>query len=58
MIAGLESISAGGLSIGGRRVNETPAKDRDIAVGFQNYALCPRMTAYAYDGLSEHASPH
>jgi multiple sugar transport system ATP-binding protein len=46
MIAGLESISAGDLSIGGRRVNELPAKDRDIAMVFQNYALYPHMTAY------------
>ena len=46
MIAGLESISAGELSIGGRRVNEMPAKDRDIAMVFQNYALYPHMTAY------------
>ena len=46
MIAGLEAISAGDLSIGGRRVNEVPAKDRDIAMVFQNYALYPHMTAY------------
>ncbi len=46
MIAGLESISGGELSIGGRRVNEIPAKDRDIAMVFQNYALYPHMTAY------------
>jgi multiple sugar transport system ATP-binding protein len=46
MIAGLESISGGELSIGGRRVNEAAAKDRDIAMVFQNYALYPHMTAY------------
>jgi multiple sugar transport system ATP-binding protein len=46
MIAGLESISGGQLLIGGRRVNEVPAKDRDIAMVFQNYALYPHMTAY------------
>jgi multiple sugar transport system ATP-binding protein len=46
MIAGLESISAGRLSIGGRVVNDVPAKDRDIAMVFQNYALYPHMTAY------------
>ena len=46
MIAGLESISAGELAIGGRRVNEVPSKDRDIAMVFQNYALYPHMTAY------------
>jgi multiple sugar transport system ATP-binding protein len=46
MIAGLESISAGQLRIGGRLVNDVPAKDRDIAMVFQNYALYPHMSAY------------
>jgi multiple sugar transport system ATP-binding protein len=46
MIAGLESISGGELHIGDRMVNETPPKDRDIAMVFQNYALYPHMTAY------------
>jgi multiple sugar transport system ATP-binding protein len=46
MIAGLESISAGELRIGERVVNEVPAKDRNIAMVFQNYALYPHMTAY------------
>jgi multiple sugar transport system ATP-binding protein len=46
MIAGLESISAGRLLIGGQQVNHVPAKDRDIAMVFQNYALYPHMTAY------------
>jgi len=44
MIAGLESISAGRLRIGGRLMNEVPAKDRDIAMVFQSYALYPHMT--------------
>ena len=44
MIAGLESISGGTLSIDGRVVNETAPKDRDIAMVFQNYALYPHMT--------------
>ena len=44
MIAGLETISAGELSIGGRVVNEMEPKDRDIAMVFQNYALYPHMT--------------
>src|SRR5258705_13801189 len=44
MVAGLESISDGSLSIGGRRVNEVSPKDRDIAMVFQNYALYPHMT--------------
>src|SRR5215216_5139993 len=43
MIAGLESISAGALSIDGRVVNGVPAKDRDIAMVFQSYALYPHM---------------
>jgi multiple sugar transport system ATP-binding protein len=44
MIAGLESISAGTLRIGGRDVTHLPAKDRDIAMVFQSYALFPHMT--------------
>jgi multiple sugar transport system ATP-binding protein len=46
MIAGLESISAGRLSIGDRVVNDVPAKERDIAMVFQNYALYPHMTVF------------
>ncbi|MDA1045182.1 MAG: sn-glycerol-3-phosphate ABC transporter ATP-binding protein UgpC [Verrucomicrobia bacterium] len=44
MIAGLEEISAGTISIGDRTVNDVPPKDRDIAMVFQNYALYPHMT--------------
>src|SRR5215203_6463954 len=44
MIAGLESITSGALSIDGRVVNQVPAKDRDIAMVFQSYALYPHMT--------------
>src|SRR6185295_10356566 len=44
MIAGLESISSGALSIDGRVVNAVPAKDRDIAMVFQSYALYPHMS--------------
>ena len=44
MIAGLESISSGSLTIGARKVNEVSPKDRDIAMVFQNYALYPHMT--------------
>jgi multiple sugar transport system ATP-binding protein len=44
MIAGLETISAGEIRIGERVVNDLPAKDRDIAMVFQNYALYPHMT--------------
>jgi multiple sugar transport system ATP-binding protein len=44
MIAGLEEISSGKLSIGDRVVNQVPAKDRDIAMVFQSYALYPHMS--------------
>ena len=44
MIAGLESISSGTLSIDGEVVNDVPAKNRDIAMVFQSYALYPHMT--------------
>ena len=44
MIAGLEDITSGELRIGGDRVNEKAAKDRDIAMVFQSYALYPHMT--------------
>ena len=46
MIAGLEVISAGELSIDGEVVNDVEPKDRDIAMVFQNYALYPHMTVY------------
>src|SRR5450830_1719052 len=46
MIAGLEDISSGEISIGGEVVNDLPPKDRDIAMVFQNYALYPHMTVY------------
>ncbi len=44
MIAGLETITGGTLSIGGRVVNEVVPKDRDIAMVFQSYALYPHMS--------------
>src|SRR5262245_22214910 len=44
MIAGLESISGGTVAIDGRVVNQVPARDRDIAMVFQSYALYPHMT--------------
>ncbi|HMP97670.1 MAG TPA: sn-glycerol-3-phosphate ABC transporter ATP-binding protein UgpC [Kiritimatiellia bacterium] len=46
MIAGLEEISQGTISIDGKVVNDVPPKDRDIAMVFQNYALYPHMTVY------------
>src|SRR5256714_3025168 len=44
MIAGLEDVSAGTVSIGGRVVNNLAPKDRDIAMVFQSYALYPHMS--------------
>jgi multiple sugar transport system ATP-binding protein len=44
MVAGLEELSAGTISIGDRVVNDVAPKDRDIAFVFQNYALYPHMT--------------
>ena len=46
MIAGLETISGGTLRIGSEVMNDVPARDRGIAMVFQNYALYPHMTAY------------
>ncbi len=46
MVAGLEEISGGTISIGNRVVNHLPPKDRDVAMVFQNYALYPHMTVY------------
>ena len=46
MIAGLEEVSSGTISIGGRIVNDVAPKDRDIAMVFQSYALYPHMTVY------------
>ncbi len=44
MIAGLEEITSGTISIGDRVVNDVPPKDRDIAMVFQSYALYPHMS--------------
>ncbi len=46
MIAGLEEINEGIVEIDNRVVNDTPPKDRDIAMVFQNYALYPHMTVF------------
>ena len=46
MIAGLEDISGGELTIGGKLMNDVEPKDRDIAMVFQSYALYPHMTVY------------
>ncbi len=46
MVAGLEEISGGEISIGGRVVNHVEPAERDIAMVFQNYALYPHMSVY------------
>ena len=46
MTAGLETIGAGEIRIGGRRVNDVHPRDRDIAMVFQNYALYPTMKVF------------
>jgi len=46
MVAGLEESSEGDIYIGDRRVNDVAAKNRDIAMVFQNYALYPHMSVY------------
>ena len=46
MVAGLEDITSGTLIIDGKDVTQMPAKDRDIAMVFQNYALYAHMTVY------------
>lgn len=46
MIAGLEDVTDGTISIDGKVVNDVAPKDRDIAMVFQNYALYPHMTVY------------
>jgi len=46
MIAGLEEITEGTMAIADQVVNDLPAKDRDIAMVFQNYALYPHMSVF------------
>ena len=46
MLAGLDEITSGTISIGGREVNSVAAKDRDIAMVFQTYALYPHMSVF------------
>ncbi|MGN1179086.1 MAG: ABC transporter ATP-binding protein, partial [Candidatus Ornithospirochaeta sp.] len=46
MVAGLEDISNGKLLLDGKDITQTPAKDRDMAMVFQNYALYGHMTVY------------
>ena len=46
MIVGLEDATAGEISIAGRRVNEKPPRERNLAMVFQNYALYPHLTVF------------
>ncbi len=46
MIAGLETVTSGDISIDGKRVNDVHPRDRDIAMVFQNYALYPTMNVF------------
>ena len=46
LVAGLEDISSGDLSIGGKRVNDLPPSERGVSMVFQSYALYPHMTIY------------
>ncbi len=46
MVAGLEDITEGEISIGDKTVNDVAPKDRDIAMVFQNYALYPHMSVF------------
>ncbi|MBW3608981.1 MAG: sn-glycerol-3-phosphate ABC transporter ATP-binding protein UgpC, partial [Actinobacteria bacterium] len=46
MVAGLETITAGRITIGDRTVNHVPSRDRDIAMVFQSYALYPHLSVY------------
>src|SRR5689334_14384542 len=46
MVAGLEAITSGDITIGDRVVNKLEPKDRDIAMVFQNYALYPHMSVF------------
>jgi len=60
MVAGLEKISDGRITIGDRVVNDVPPKERDIAMVFQNYALYPHMTVERNlgFGLRRRRTPH
>src|SRR2546430_15282608 len=51
MIAGLEEATGGEIYIGERGVDAVSPKERDIAMGFQNYALYPHMSVYVYMSL-------
>src|SRR5687767_15297066 len=44
LIAGLEQVDEGEIQLGGRKVNDVPPRDRDVAMVFQSYALYPHMS--------------
>src|SRR4028118_2181505 len=46
MIVGLEDISSGDMVIGGKRLNDKAPRERNLAMVFQNYALCPHLSVY------------
>jgi multiple sugar transport system ATP-binding protein len=52
MVAGLELITSGTVSIGGRVVNDVSPRHRDVAMVFQNYALYPHLTVYQNIGFA------
>jgi ABC-type sugar transport system ATPase subunit len=54
MIAGLETVTSGTMSLDGRIINDVEPKDRDIAMVFQNYALYPHLTVAENMGFSLH----
>jgi len=51
MVAGLEAVTGGDVRLDGQRINDTPPKDRDVAMVFQNYALYPHLTVEQNIGL-------
>src|SRR4029453_5455026 len=56
MIAGLEDIDQGSISIGGRIVNRLPPEDRNVAMVFQNYAIYPHMNVAENIGFGLHST--
>ena len=56
MVAGLEDVTEGKISIGDRVVNDVAPKDRDIAIVFQNYALYPHMSVREKHGIRSEAA--
>ena len=46
MIAGLEDITSGDLILDNKKINDIPARDRNVALAFESYALYPHLTVY------------